>query len=132
MKQSFDGKLATLRISRAKRNDHSGTYKCVIKNDSGMVETSATVTIKKVEEKKKKEEENVEETVEVEEEEEEEESDTKLGPFGVKLTKAKQNKHVVTVSGILRMASFRLNNMWLIKKVNLNCLGFQYSMNILF
>lgn len=131
MKQSFDGKVASLRISRAKRNEHSGTYKCVIKNDSGMVETSATITIKKVEEKKKKEEENVEETVEVEEEEEEE-PDTKLGPFDVKLKKAKQNKHVVTVSQILRMESFRLNNMWLIKKVHLNCCCFQYSISILF
>lgn len=115
MKQTFDGQTATLRISRCKRMEHSGTYKCVIKNDSGMVETSANLTIKKVEEKKKKEEEKVEETVQVEEELEEEEleeeaepeeeevpaegePETKKGPFDVTLKKAKQNKTVIKVS----------------------------------
>lgn len=94
-KQTFDGKTATLRISRCKHLD-SGTYRCVIKNDSGMDECSASLTVKKVEERKKKEEEeNVEETIEVEEDGEE---DEKKGPFDVKLKKAKQNKHVVTVS----------------------------------
>lgn len=69
----------------------------MIKNDSGMDECSATVTVKKVEDKKKKkEEENVEETVEVEEEEESPEE--KKGPFDVKLKKAKQNKTVISVS----------------------------------
>lgn len=98
-KQTFDGKTATLRISRCKKFD-SGTYKCVIKNDSGMDECSASLTIKKVEEKKKKkeEEENVEETIQVDEDEEEPEE--KLGPFDVKLKKAKQNKTVITVSNI--------------------------------
>lgn len=81
--------------------EHSGTWKCVIKNDSGMDETSATLTIKKVEEKKKKkEEEQVEETIQVEEEieDDEDEPETKKGPFDVKLKKAKQNKTVIQVS----------------------------------
>lgn len=64
-----------------------------------MDETSATITVKKVEDKKKKkEEENVEETIEIEEEEEEEDGEVKKGPFGVLLTKAKQNKSVISVS----------------------------------
>lgn len=66
-----------------------------------MDETSASITVKKVEEKKKKkeEEENVEETIEIEEEEDEEEgSEEKKGPFDVTLKKAKQNKTVITVS----------------------------------
>lgn len=99
MRQSFDGKTASLRISRCKRNEHSGTYKCVIKNDSGMDECSCTVTVKKVEEKKKKqEEENVEETIEVEEDDEN--SEKRKGPFDVMLRKAKQNKTVISVSSM--------------------------------
>lgn len=96
IKQTFDGKTATLRISKTKSNEHSGTYKCVIKNEAGEDETTASITVKKVEEKKKKkEEENVEETIQVEEEQEQEE---KKGPFDVKLKKAQQNKTVISVS----------------------------------
>lgn len=68
----------------------------MVKNDSGMDETSATITIKKVGEKKKKEEEVVEETIEVEEEDLP--AEVKRGPFGVLLTKAKQNRSVFSVS----------------------------------
>lgn len=60
-----------------------------------MDETSATVTIKKVEDKKKKQEEEVEETIEIDEELGPE---VKRGPFGVLLTKATQNKTVISVS----------------------------------
>lgn len=60
-----------------------------------MDETSATITVKKVADKKKKEEEEVEETIEIEEEKE---GEVKKGPFGVLLTKAKQNKSVISVS----------------------------------
>lgn len=100
VKQTFDGKTASLRIMKTKADQDSGTYRCVIKNDSGADESSATVIVKKVAEKKKEEEE-VEETVEVEEEqeeEEEEETEEKKGPFDVKLKKAKQNKTVISVS----------------------------------
>lgn len=97
IKQTFDGKTATLRISKTKADNDSGTYKCVIKNDSGQDETSASITIKKVAEKKKKteEEENVEENIVIEEEQEQEE---KKGPFDVKLKKAQQKKSIIEVS----------------------------------
>lgn len=96
IKQTFDGKTATLRVSKTKADNDSGTYKCVIKNDSGQDETSASITIKKVaDKKKKKEEEDVEETIQVEEEQEEEE---KKGPFDVKLKKAQQKKSIIEVS----------------------------------
>lgn len=95
VKQTFDGKTATLRISKVRSSEHSGNYRCVLKNETGLDESSSTVTVKKVEKKKKKEEEQVEETVEVEEDEEGEE---KKGPFDVKLKKAKQNKTVISVS----------------------------------
>lgn len=101
IKQTFDGKSASLRISKTKADEHSGTYRCVIKNESGKDESSATVVVKKVVEKKKKEEEDVEETVKVEEEieeEEDEEAEEKKGPFDVKLKKAQQNKTVISVS----------------------------------
>lgn len=85
-------------MKRVKRNNDNGVYKCVIKNDSGMDETSATITIKKVEDKKKKkEEESVEETIEIDEELPPE---VTRGPFGVLLTKAKQNRSVISVSSL--------------------------------
>lgn len=102
IQQKFDGKTATLHVSRVKRNLDSGVYKCVLKNDSGMDETSATITVKKVEAKKKKEEEEVEETIEVDEELT---GEVKRGPFGVLLTKATQNKSVISVSS--RSSKFR-------------------------
>lgn len=68
-----------------------------------MDETSATITVKKVEAKKKKEEEEVEETIEVDEELT---GEVKRGPFGVLLTKATQNKSVISVSS--RSSKFRL------------------------
>lgn len=99
VKQTFDGKTATLRVSKTKADQDSGTYRCIIRNDTGADESSATVTVKKVAEKKKKEEEEVEETVEVEEEgEADEEVEEKKGPFDVKLKKAQQNKTVISVS----------------------------------
>lgn len=99
VKQTFDGKTATLRISKTKSDHDSGTYKCVIQNETGSDESSATITVKKVEEKKKrKEEEEVEETIEVEEEATDEEVEEKKGPFDVKLKKAQQNKTVISVS----------------------------------
>lgn len=97
-KQTFDGKTATLRILKIRASDHAGNYRCVIKNESGGDETSATITVKKVEEKKKKEEEeNVEEDIVIEEEQSEEEPEEKKGPFDVKLKKAQQNKTVISV-----------------------------------
>lgn len=93
-KQTFDGKTATLKVTRCKRTQDSGVYKCVFKNDSGMDETAATITVKKVEEKKKKPDEEVEETIDVEDDGPE----VTIGPFGVILTKAKQNKSVISVS----------------------------------
>lgn len=60
-----------------------------------MDETSATVTIKKVEAKKKKKDEEVEETIEIDEELPPE---VTRGPFGVLLTKAKQNISIISVS----------------------------------
>lgn len=98
VKQTFDGKTANLRVSKTKADQDSGTYRCVIKNEAGFDESSATVTVKKVADKKKKEEEEVEETVEVEEEAEDEEVEEKKGPFDVKLKKAQQNKTVISVS----------------------------------
>lgn len=59
-----------------------------------MDETSATVTVKKVEDRKKEEEE-VEETIEIDGDLPPE---VTRGPFGVLLTKAKQNKSVISVS----------------------------------
>lgn len=94
IKQSFDGKTATLRVTRCKRTQDTGVYKCVFKNDSGMDETSATITVKKVEERKKKKEEEVEETIEIDDDSPE----VTIGPFGVLLTKAKQNRTVIPVS----------------------------------
>lgn len=76
-----------------------------------MDETSATITIKKVDQKKKKEEEEVvEETIEIEEEEEDEDlpAEVKRGPFGVLLTKAKQNKSVISVSSRSSKYSFHV------------------------
>lgn len=103
VKQTFDGKRATLRITKTKSNEHSGTYKCVIKNEVGQDETTASITVKKVEERKKtEEEESVEETIEVEVEEEEEEEEQvpgmKRGPFDVMLKKTIQIKTVISVS----------------------------------
>lgn len=101
VKQTFDGKTASLRVLKTKADQDSGTYRCVVKNEAGADESSATVIVKKVAEKKKKEEEDVEETIEVEEEEEEETKDEveeKKGPFDVKLKKAQQNKTVISVS----------------------------------
>lgn len=106
IQQSFDGTTATLHVTKVKRNLDAGVYKCVIKNDSGMDETSATITVKKVDQKKKKEEEVVEETVEIEEEELS--GEVKRGPFGVLLTKARQNKSVISVSSVSNsQANFR-------------------------
>lgn len=102
IKQTFDGKTATLHVVRVKRNFDNGVYKCVIKNDSGMDETSATVTVKKVEPKKKKEEEEVEETIEIDEDLP---AEVKRGPFGVLLHKATQNRTVISVSS--RSSKFR-------------------------
>lgn len=116
IKQTFDGKVANLRISKAKADEDAGTYRCVIKNDSGKDETTATITIKKVADKKKKEEEeeNVEETVEVEQEVEEE-PEEKKGPFDVKLKKAQQNKTVITVSKCCSTVPLDTTNpLWLI------------------
>lgn len=104
IRQTFDGKTATLHVVKVKRSSDSGVYKCVIKNDSGMDETSATITVKKVEtKKKKKEEEVVEETIDVEEELS---GEVKRGPFGVLLTKATQNRPVYSVSS--NLSKFRL------------------------
>lgn len=69
-----------------------------------MDETSATITVKKVEAKKKKEEEVVEETVEVEEEELP--AEVKRGPFGVLLTKATKNQSVISVSSRIKQILF--------------------------
>lgn len=100
VKTSFDGKIATLRITKTKSNEHSGTYKVIIKNEIGQDESTASITVKKVEERKKtEEEESVEETIEVEEEQV---PGMKKGPFDVMLKKTTQNKTVITVS-------FRLN-----------------------
>lgn len=93
-----------MHVSKVKRSLDAGVYKCVLKNDSGMDETSATITVKKVDQKKKKEE-VVEETIEIEEEELDEE--VTRGPFGVLLTKAKQNKSVYSVSSVSKQANFR-------------------------
>lgn len=68
-----------------------------------MDETSATITVKKVEPKKKKEEEEVEETIEVDEDLPPE---VKRGPFGVLLNKATQNKSVISVSS--NVSKFRV------------------------
>lgn len=106
IQQSFDGKTATLHVSKVKRNVDAGVYKCVIKNDSGMDETSANIKVKKVDQKKKKEEEEVEETIEVEEEELP--AEVKRGPFGVLLTKATQNKSVISVSSRSSKYSFHV------------------------
>lgn len=101
VKKSFDGKVATLRITKTKSNEHSGTYKCVIKNEVGQDESTASITVKKVEERKKtEEEESVEETIEVEEEQV---PGMKKGPFDVMLKKTTQNKTVITVSFRLDM-----------------------------
>lgn len=101
VKTTYDGKVATLRITKTKSNEHSGTYKCVIKNDLGQDESTASITIKKVEERKKtEEEESVEETIEVEEEQV---PGMKKGPFDVMLKKTTQNKTVITVSFRLDM-----------------------------
>lgn len=89
---------------RVKRNFDSGVYKCVIKNDSGMDETSATITVKKVESKKKKEEEEVEETIEIDDEDLP--AEVKRGPFGVLLHKATIKKSVISVSS--RSSKFRV------------------------
>lgn len=104
IRQSFDGKKATLHVVRVKRNFDSGVYKCVIKNDSGMDETSATITVKKVESKKKKEEEEVEETIEIDDEDLP--AEVKRGPFGVLLHKATIKKSVISVSS--RSSKFRV------------------------
>lgn len=84
-----------------------------------MDETSATITVKKVEEKKKEqEEENVEETVQVDMEIEQEEEDeevvdgepqTKKGPFDVKLKKTKQNVTIIKVSKLLDRQVLKLH-----------------------
>lgn len=96
IKQSFDGYKATLRITKTKSNEHSGTYKCIIQNEVGQVDTTASITVTKVEERKKtEEEENVEETIEVEDEQV---PGMKRGPFDVMLKKITQNKTVITVS----------------------------------
>lgn len=106
VKHTFDGKIASLRISKVRSLEHSGNYKCVIKNESGSDESSAVITVKKVEKKKK--EEKVEEEIEIEDEEEEEEVDgeEKKGPFDVKLKKAKQNKTVISVSIQIHIYAF--------------------------
>lgn len=101
IKQTFDGKTATLRVSKTKADVDSGNYRCVIKNDAGADETSASITVKKVtDKKKKKEEEEAEETIKVEEEVPEETREEIVGPFNVILRKTKQKKSVIEVKSI--------------------------------
>lgn len=78
-KKTFDGKVATLRISKAKSTEHNATFKCVIQNELGADESTAEITIKKVEDKKKEEEEEKveEELQKIEEEETTEETKEK-------------------------------------------------------
>lgn len=100
IKQTFDGKSATLRVSKTKASVDSGTYRCVIKNEAGEDESSASITVKKVaDKKKKKEEEEVEETVKVDEEADDEPQEI-VGPFNVILRKTKQKKSVIEVKSI--------------------------------
>lgn len=85
IKQTFDGKIANLRISKAKAAEHTATYKCVIQNEYGQDESSANITITKVEEKKKEEEEE-------EKEEETKEEEVKEEVKEDKKEEAKQKK----------------------------------------
>lgn len=44
VKQTFDGKTATLRIIKAKSKEHTAIFKCHIENNVGQDETSARIT----------------------------------------------------------------------------------------